>query len=341
MRIRENRLFRSAIWFAIAAFPFAGRAIQPELSAQSRSLTLVSTAWAPFTDGPGQPRFALDLVEAALGRIHVTSRTTIVSAEEFTTKLLSTDFDGSGALWRDTTRERVLLYSQPYLENRLVLIGRHGADVSAPSLGALKGKRIAIVEGFSYGGMIEASGPLWVRTPSEEDSLAQLLKGDADYTLMDELVVSYIVSNYPRESESRLQIGTTPLLTRELYLAISRTRPDAQSIVSGFNQQIRNMIKDRTYHRLLHVDWIAADVNGDGIIDYVPADDRPGPLAPTHAYSVFSTPSSTSAQQGKVDFYVGGNIYADWLAVPDAYKHTNPNQPDARRSTASLFKFVW
>ena len=326
--------------FAIVALLAAGT-LPVVIAAQSRSLTLVSTSWPPFTDGPGQPRFALDLVEAALGRIHITSRTTIVDSTDFTTKLLSTDFDGSGALWRDATRERVLLYSQPYLENRLVLIGRRGADVSAPSLSALKGKRVAIVAGFSYGDMIEASGPAWVRTPSEEDSLAQLLKGEADYALIDELVVSYIVSNYPKESESRLQIGSTPLLTRELYLAISRTRPDAQSIVSGFNQQIRNMIKDRTYHRLLHVDWIAADVNGDGILDYVPADDRPGPLAPTHAYSVFSTTSSTPAQPGRVDFYIGGNIYADWLAVPDAYKRTNPNQPDARRSTASLFKFVW
>jgi polar amino acid transport system substrate-binding protein len=323
----------------VALLAVAG--VAAPMAAPPRSLKLVSTAWPPFTDGPGLPRFALDLVEAALGRIHITSQTTIVSPAEFTGKLLSTDFDGSAAVWRDATRERVLLYSQPYLENRLVLIGRRGVDVSAPALTALRGKRIAIVEGFSYGEMIEASGPVWVRTASEEDSLAQLLKGEADYTLMDELVVSYIVSNYPKEAESRLQIGTTALLTRPLYLAISRARPDADGIVSGFNQQIRSMIKDRTYHRLLHVDWIMADVNGDGVPDYVPATDRLGPAAPAHAYPVFTTPSSAS-QQGKSDFYVGGNIYADWLAVPDAYKRAgNPNQPDARRSTASLFKFVW
>ena len=32
-------------------------------SAQDRQLQLVSTAWSPFTNGPGQPRFALDLAE--------------------------------------------------------------------------------------------------------------------------------------------------------------------------------------------------------------------------------------------------------------------------------------
>ena len=40
---------------------------------------------------------------------------------------------------------------------------------------------------------------------------------------------------------------------RELYLAIRRSRPDAESIISGFNAQLRGMVADRTYHRLLHV----------------------------------------------------------------------------------------
>src|SRR4029077_3811189 len=97
-------------------------------------LALVSTAWPPFTDGAGQPRFALDLVEAALGRIGLSAKTAIVSAAQFTPSLLSGSFDGSAAVWKDPERERVLLFSQPYLENRLVLVGRRGSDVSAKAL---------------------------------------------------------------------------------------------------------------------------------------------------------------------------------------------------------------
>src|SRR5262245_9388287 len=95
------------------------------------SLSLVSTVWPPFTNAPGQPRFALDLVEAALGRIQVTAKTTLVSAGDFTPSLLSGRFDGSAAAWKDAARERALIFSQAYLENRLVLVGRSGADVSA------------------------------------------------------------------------------------------------------------------------------------------------------------------------------------------------------------------
>ncbi len=312
------------------------------VSAQTSPLRLVSTAWPPFTNEPGQPRFALDLVEAALGRIGLTTNTTIVDAAQFTPALLAGRFDGSAAAWKDPERDRVLLFSQPYLENRLILVGPSGSDVSATALSALKGKRIAIVEGYAYGDTIDDTGPTFVRSRSEEDSVRLLLAGTVDYTLVDELVVQYIVNNYPDEARTRLQVGSTALVARPLYLAVRRTRPDAESIIKGFNAQLRGMIADRTYHRLLHVGWIRADVDGDGLAEYVPQSDRPGPLEPHRAYALVSTeqpaPRSGSTQPG---FYVGGNIYRDWATVPDRFKVGDPNGPDPDRSTASIFRFTW
>ena len=125
------------------------------LIAQSPPLSLVSTAWTPFTNDVGHPRFALNLAEAALGRIGANSKTTIVSATDFTTALLEGRFDGSAAAWKDAQREQALVFSQPYLENRLVLVGRRGADVSAKTLPVLAGRRIALVGGYAYGDAIE------------------------------------------------------------------------------------------------------------------------------------------------------------------------------------------
>ena len=81
------------------------------------------------------------------------------------------------------------------------------------SVGELaKGKRIAIVEGYSYGEAVDNAGPVFVRSRSEEDSLKRLLASEVDYSLMDDLVVQYIVSNYATEARTRLQVGTTPLV---------------------------------------------------------------------------------------------------------------------------------
>jgi len=105
--------------------------------------------------------------------------------------------------------------------------------VSAKELADLKGKNVAIVGGSSYGGVIERAGPVLVRSSSDEDSLSRLLKNGDEYALMDEL------------------------------FAVRRARTDASTIIARFNAQLRDMIADRTYHRLLHVDWIRADINGD------------------------------------------------------------------------------
>jgi polar amino acid transport system substrate-binding protein len=307
---------------------------------QAPTLTLVSTAWPPFTNPHGQPRFALDLVEAGLRRIGLTVTTTMVNPAQFTMALLGEQYDGSAAVWKDEERQRVLVFSRPYLENRLVLVGRHGADVTAATLAELNGKRIALVEGYAYSEAVERAGPMFVRSASEEDSLARLLKEQVEYTLMDELVVQYIVSSYPKESAARLQIGSTPLVKRELHFAIRRSRTDAQSIVDRFNEQLRRMIVDGTYHELLHVDWLRADVNGDGVAEYVPRSQRAGTSEPQRAYLLFSPAQSPSSPE-KPGFYVGGNIYRDWATVPDRYKAEDPRQPDARRSTASIFRITW
>lgn len=313
------------------------------LSAQGTQLRLVSTAWSPFTNVAGQPRFALDLVETALRRVNITATTTIVEAAQFTPALLTGPYDGSAAAWRDTEREAALLFSQPYLENRLILVGRKGADVAATALTALSGKQIAIVGGYSYGD-IDKTGPVFVRSQGEEDSLTQLLQSKVDYALMDELVVQYIVNNYPKEAQTRLQLGTTPMVTRPLFFAVRRSRPDAESIITKFNAQLRGLIADRTYHKLLHVSWIRADVDGDGVTEFVPLSDNAGTSAPDHAYSLSTKDNSGPkakmiAQSSR--FYVGGTFYTDWASVPNRYKVDDPQVPNPSRSTASLFKFVW
>ena len=182
-----------------------------------------------------------------------------------------------------------------------------------------------------------------MHSANEEDSLARLLKGGVDYALMDDLVAQYIVNNYPKEAGTRLQIGSTPLVTRELFLALRRTRPDAESIITRFNAQLRGMIADGTYHRLLHVDWIRADINGDGVPEYVPRTSRPGPAEPQRSYTLFSAQEAAAQTQPptKPGFYVGGNIYRDWASVPESYKSGGSQPPDSRRSTASIFKFTW
>jgi polar amino acid transport system substrate-binding protein len=329
--------------FWIIVIILASLGAPPRAWSQAPPLQLVSTVWPPFTNAAGQARFALDLVEEALKRIGASAETVFVDEGRLTPSLLNGEYDGSAAVWRDAERERVMVYSDAYLENRLILVGRRGSDVSAKTLAALSGKRIVVVGGYSYGDAVkDGTGPIFLRSRGEEDSLAKLLASEADYTLMDELVVKYILRNYPDQSRNRLQIGSTPLITRSLHLAIRRARPDAAGLITRFNAELRRMIADRTYHRLLHIDWLRADVDGDGRAELISRTDQAGLAPPTSSYDLFlTTPSSKPPAPSGPRFYVGGNIYENWASVPKNYKVPESNWNDADRSTASIFKFTW
>ena len=330
---------RHRVPFLVVALVVASAAwLMAAVGGQTRSLRLVSTPWSPFTNGPGEPRFACDLVDEALRRIDVTAQTTIVAPRELTPALLAGRFDGSAALWKDAERERVLLYSRPYLENRLVLVGRKSSDVTASSLTALAGRKVALVEGYSYGEAVERTdGPSYVRSPTDERSLEMLLDGTVDYMLMDDIVVQYLVEHYPDQAESRLEIGRGALVTRPLHFAVRRSLPDAAAIVDGFNEQLTAMIADRSYHRMLHLEWINVDMDGDGIPELVPESDQAGPTPPGRSYELFRMPGTPQDQH----FYLGGNIYRDWASVPDRYKLTGDSRPDPRSATGTIFQFRW
>jgi polar amino acid transport system substrate-binding protein len=330
---------KARVWFLLAAACLLATIF---VSAQQRELKLVSTIWPPFTGEPGSARLALDLVEHALGRIDIKASITHVENDKYTPALLNGPYDGSGAAWRDTQREAVLLYSEPYLENRLVLVGRRGSNVAATSFAALKGKRIAIVEGYAYG-EVDSLGPVFIRSRSEENSISLLLGLAVDYALMDELVVQYIIDNYPEQAQARLQIGTASLLTRPLHLALRKSIPDAQTILDKFNAQIKVMITDRTYHKLLRVDWIRADVDGDGLLENVAAADKVAKAEPQRSYSIFSATELEKQvkQQQPERYFFNGAVYNGWSSVPDAFKVDHLDRADHVHPTARVFTFNW
>jgi ABC-type amino acid transport substrate-binding protein len=310
------------------------------LSAQAQTpaikpLRLASTPWSPFTNEPGKARFALDLVHAALDRAGIAATTTIVEEGKLTSALLKGEYDGSAALWKDAEREKTLLYSHSYLENRLILVGRKGSDVSATKLSALKGKRIALVETYAYGDEIRnSSGPVYVKSTSEEDSLQKVISNDVGYTLLDELVVEYILKNYPDQAKKVLAFGSTPLLVRTLHFAVRKDLPGAASIIDKFNSQLQGLVADRTYNRLLQLDWIQADVDGQRV--NIPTTDQAGIAPPDHTYKL-STGQSDS--NGSTGFYVGGKVYQNWSTVPDAFKLAGPNDTLSGGTKFSIFSF--
>jgi polar amino acid transport system substrate-binding protein len=335
------KTFIAALAVCVAPMTASAQTLQPP--SKKAALHLGSTPWSPFTNEPGKARLAIDLVHEALKRIGVAAETSIVPDGALTPALLQGKFQGSPALWRDPEREKTLVYSKPYLENRMVLVALKGVDVSAPALPALAGKRVAIVDGYAYGdGLKSAKGPSFVSASTVEQSLEKVLRGEADYALMDDLVVQHVVASYPEQAKARLAIGTEPMLVRTLHFALRRDVIGAQSIVDGFDAEIVKMIADRSYHRLLQFGWIQADADGDGRTEWVPASDAAGTEPPVRRYEVLTVTAKTaSPDPGKLRLYLGGKVYEGWTDVPEKYKVMDKYRSAHGSQMAPLFTIRW
>ena len=87
----------------------------------------------------------------ALTRSGYAPETTILDKRTVTSDIKAEKYDGCGAIRRSAEREKFILFSKPYLESRLHLVGKKGSDVSITDLSALEVKYIALVKGYAYG----------------------------------------------------------------------------------------------------------------------------------------------------------------------------------------------
>ena len=146
-------------------------------------------------------------------------------------------YDGSPVLWKNAAREEYLLFSRPYLENRLVLVGRKGADVRAASFDELEGVKIAIVEGFAYGEAVTgAKAPVFVEGRDEQQNLERLLAGEVDLMLVDELIMQYVLNYQAEDAERFLEIGANPLVRKSLHLAVRKSLEGGAELIEKFKE---------------------------------------------------------------------------------------------------------
>ena len=326
----------------------AAHSASPEPAAPK--LRLASSSWPPWVDVENQPRVALQIVSTALARAGYSVTHEIAPLDQLLSNLRNgTSYDGSASLWRTEDREQFLLYSESYLENRMMLVGPRGSDVSAKWFSQLKGKKIGIVKDYAYGPELDgATEPVFVRGESTEANLRTLIGGGAalDYVLADALVVYHLKQQFPEKTRERLAMGTTPLITRSLHFALRKNLPGAQQIVNQFNEERAKMLKDGSYHTALQVEWILADVDGDGVAEMVAGGEKLGVDPPQSGYQPLSIAKSNVAPGSessttKTHYVVKGVPYDTWDTVPDTFK-TPPNTPTGTKPgtlRASVFEF--
>jgi polar amino acid transport system substrate-binding protein len=287
---------------------------------QTTELKLASDIWPPFTNIEGEKSFALDLVREALSRININTLIEILDFDVVISEIDAGTFDGSAALWLSAERKKKYLFSSPYLQNQIILVGKKGSDVNASSIAELTGKRIGIVKDYAYGEEITSSKSIIiVKGKSDQQNLERLLSDKIDYMLVDALLIQYMLKFQLNDVTEFLEIADNALVIKSLHFALRKDTPEGKSIISRFDEEIKKMISDGTYNDILELNWIRADVDGDGKFELVLDGTQAGTEAPQNIYEVFI--NQTDAEQAEVNrYYIDGKLYNSWEEIPVQYK---------------------
>lgn len=299
--------------------------------AQERTLKLSSDVWPPFTNVEDEKAIALDIVRTALERVNITTDYDIQEFTEVIEGINNGLYDGSAALWFSEERAESLLFSEPYLQNQLILVGRKGSDVNVSSVLELGNTRIGIVENYAYG-KAEAPNVEFIKGRSDQQNLERLLTKKVDYIVVDALLIQYMLKYQINDVSEYLEIASTPLRTKTLHFGLSKKVKDAEQIMVQFNEEIEKMVADGTYHDILELNWIRMDVDGDGKYELVLDGDQAGLAPPNSSYDMFYNESDTNNNR----YYINGQVYENWEDVPDDIKVPMPEMEPAYRNTGGF-----
>jgi hypothetical protein len=176
--------------------------------------------------------------------------------------------------------------------------------------------------------MLQMAEAEFIYGKSDQENLNKLMNDETDYMLVDRLLISFMLNYQGKDVAKYLEIGEQTLMTKSLHFAIRRDFPDAKGIVQRFNEAILKMTADGTYNRLLGLNWISTDVDGDGRMEYV-LNGNAGKQAPSNSYSVWFDDSPGLKTDTSSRYYIEGKYYNSWNQVPEKYKQpVYPGSPD-------------
>jgi hypothetical protein len=259
------------------------------------------------------------LVQEALYRRNINSDIEFDKWKDVMNKIDGGELDGSPALWESPERMEKYFFSKPYLYSQLVLVGRKGSDVGATSFKDLEGKKIGIVQDYAYGDFEGRDKVELIDGKGNQNNLEKLLSGDIEYMLVDALIIQYMLKYQLNDVTAHLAIGQRPLMTKSLHLGLRKNVENAESILREFDEEIAEMIADGTFNEILELNWIQADVDGDGVVELVLGGDLAGTSAPQNIYGLMMDESYRQKNEPK-QYYVDGKLYESWDDIPKSYK---------------------
>nr|WP_295770949.1 transporter substrate-binding domain-containing protein [Rhodoferax sp.] len=165
--------------------------------------------------------------------------------------------DGDGVLTglsKTIERGKIFNFTEAVLEDRVQVITLKKADLKISQFSDLKGKRVGIQRGSSYGEQFEAALPTLHedRDSSGDSRLNKLVTERIDAAILSggNTAVKYY-AKLAGVDMSMLTVQTPPLVVDLNYIGIAKTRSDQAEVISRLNGAIASMRADGSIAKIV------------------------------------------------------------------------------------------
>ena len=243
--------------FRFVAFMFAALAFVSFGAQAQQPLKLMANTSPPYADVRLPQRgLALEIVE------HVFASTPVqptISIENWSRAVQGAQlgvYNGLAAAWYSDERAKDLLFSEPYLSSKLIILKRRGETRNFTDLRQLSGARLGVRTDYAYGVDLASIPRL---TLVEENHLIQnllnLLSGKVDFVIGDKRTIIHQLNEYMKDKMNQVSVTGIQLAPVARHVAVSRSLKGHEQIIADFNASLAKAKADGS-HEAIVTKWV-------------------------------------------------------------------------------------
>ncbi|WP_299916817.1 ABC transporter substrate-binding protein [uncultured Roseobacter sp.] len=216
-------------------------------------LIVVADEWPPFSGGtlPGQG-ISIDVTRAVLTRAGYIVETAILPWSRVVSGAKAGDYDVVTSLFLDPEMQVSLSYSDAFFKTQVKFVRKNGSDIMYRGLNSLQPYTIAVGTGFLYEPEFDGADHLnKFEVTTTLQGIQMVAAGRVDLTLDSTHVIRHSILGADPALLEQIEFMDPALADQEIHMAVSKLRPDHETIVSDFNAALAEMQADGSLATLL------------------------------------------------------------------------------------------
>ncbi|MEP6389475.1 MAG: transporter substrate-binding domain-containing protein [Halioglobus sp.] len=224
------------------------------LSTQAQdTVQLMANTSPPYADVKLPNRgLALEIVEHVFSRTDYQADITIESWSRAIEGASIGVYDGLAAAWYTPERGEDLLFSEPYLSSKLIIVKRLEDRGRFRQLSDLAGRRLGVRADYAYGiDFSTVPGLTLVEENHLIQNLLNLMNGSVDFVIGDQRTMTMQLHEYMKDRITRFEVLPIDLPSPARHVATSRELAGHEKIITEFNKALAEAKRDGSYNAIL------------------------------------------------------------------------------------------